>query len=89
VKVILVERVLDPPMTAAQVDVAAAEPEPCFALRGVRFLHTYLSPGGARSLCVYAAPDAESVREGFRASGITWERIWAADFVVPTAATEE
>ncbi len=32
-----------------------------------------------RLTCEFEAPDAESVREAFRASGLPYERIWAAE----------
>ena len=75
---IVVEREFDPPMTPEAVDRLVHSDNPCFRLRGMRIVHSYLSKDGRRGVCVFEAPDAESVREGNREAGVPFVRVWNA-----------
>jgi Nickel responsive protein SCO4226-like len=44
----------------------------------VRFLRTYFSADRRRMLCVYDAPDAESVRAAQQTIAMPVERVWPA-----------
>lgn len=55
----------------------------CLAEREIRWLYSYLSPDGTRSICCFEAPDAESVRESYRRSQQPFERIWPAHRLAP------
>lgn len=50
----------------------------CLARHRVRFLRSYFARDRQRMLCVYEAPDAESVREAQRQAGMPFEKAWAA-----------
>jgi hypothetical protein len=51
----------------------------CLEAHGVRFLRTYVSSDRTRLLCLYEAPDAESVRIAQRTIGMPFDRIWSTD----------
>ncbi len=64
---------------------AEAEAEPmarridrCLALRGARWMRSYITTDGRRAICEFEAPDAESVREAFRTAGQPFDRAWVA-----------
>jgi hypothetical protein len=35
-----------------------------------------------RRICVFDAPDADSVRVSFRSAGVKFERVWAAEEIL-------
>jgi hypothetical protein len=51
----------------------------CLEMRNVRFLRTYFSADRRRMLCLYSAPDAESVRQAQREAGVPFDAAWAFD----------
>jgi hypothetical protein len=64
----------------------AADPEEvyrrirgCLAARNARWMRSFVTTDGRRSICQFEAPDAETVREAFRAAGHPFERAWVAD----------
>jgi hypothetical protein len=50
----------------------------CLALRNARWVRSFVTVDGRRSICQFEAPDAESVREAFRSAGHPFERAWVA-----------
>lgn len=78
-RVYIVERYFDEPIILADIEEQERQSKSCFDMRNVSFLHTYVSPDRKRTICVYEAPDAESVREAQREAGLPFERVWAAD----------
>ena len=50
----------------------------CFQIHRVRLLRSYLSADRLRMICLYHAPDAESVRVAQRQSGLPADRAWTA-----------
>jgi len=48
----------------------------CLETRNVRFARTYFSADRRRMLCLYAAPDAESVRQAQREAGVPFAEAW-------------
>ncbi len=55
----------------------------CLAERNIVWLHSYLSSDGSRSVCLFEAPDAESVRESFRRSQQPFGSAWSAQLIDP------
>jgi hypothetical protein len=51
----------------------------CLEVRKARWVRSYVTTDGRRSICEFEAPDAETVREAFRAAGHPCERVWVAD----------
>jgi hypothetical protein len=50
----------------------------CLALRSARWMRSYVTVDGRRAICEFEAPDAETVREAFRAAGHPFVRAWVA-----------
>lgn len=84
---VVVERLFSPPMDEAAVRDALARGSRCLEERGCRILWTYLSTDGRRCVCVFAAPDAESVRETQRQIGMPFETAWPATVHGPSSAS--
>jgi hypothetical protein len=74
-QVILVE--YDRPAPADQEELRRRV-ERCLALRNARWMRSYHIADGRRSICQFEAPDAETVREAFRAAGHPFDRAWVA-----------
>ena len=51
----------------------------CLAQHRVRFLRTFLATDSKRMICVYRAPDAESVRLAQREAGMPFEAVWPVE----------
>jgi hypothetical protein len=81
---IVVERVLPRPFDEAGIRKAAADGAWCRQQHASRIVWTYLSTDGLRCLCVFGAPDAESVRQSQRESGMPYETAWPASVHVPS-----
>jgi hypothetical protein len=81
---IVVERLLPRPLDEAGIRKAAADGAWCREQYGCRIVWTFLSPDGLRCVCVFAAPDAESVRQSQRQSGMPYEAAWPASVHVPS-----
>jgi hypothetical protein len=75
---IVVERRLAEPLDEATVRSVVASEAWCFQAHGCRIVWTYLSGDDERCLCVFAAPDAESVRHLQRRIGMPFETAWPA-----------
>lgn len=80
---VVVERSFD---TAADLDALQAREEAhawCLEQHRVTFLRTFLSADGKRMLCLYHAPDAESVRLAQQQAGMPVARVWACRVFSP------
>jgi hypothetical protein len=80
---VLVERRFEEPVTLESlqaIEDAAAE---CLELHRVTFLRTYFSANKKNMLCLYQAPDTESVRIAQQKAGMPVERIWACKHFLP------
>jgi hypothetical protein len=75
----IVEYVFDPPATEEQFDAAFARLNPCLKEHGVRWVRSFVALDRRRRVCVFDAPDAESVRESYRSAGVKFERVWSAE----------
>jgi hypothetical protein len=82
---IVVERTLPQPMDETGVRAAAARGAWCLEQRDSRSVASYLSDEGRRLICVFAGPDAESIREAQRQVGIPFDVAWPATVVVSGA----
>ena len=80
---IVVERLLPRPLDEAAIRESVASGAWCFQQYGCRIVWTYLSGEGQRCLCVFAAPDAETVRQLQRRIGMPFETAWPATLHEP------
>lgn len=74
---VLVARRFEAPVTLEAVQSAEDRKAWCLEARGVSFLRSYFSSDRKRMMCVYRAPDAESVRLAEREAGVPFEDVWA------------
>jgi len=75
---VVVERAFAEPVAFAAVQEQEDAGAWCLDQHGVRFLRTYFALDRRRMICLYAAPDAESVRIVQREIGLPHERVWNA-----------
>jgi len=79
--IVVVERSFRAPVAFEDVQAAEERAAGCLEAHGVRFLRTYFSRDRRRMVCLYEAPDAESVRLAQEKAGLPFERAWAARVV--------
>jgi hypothetical protein len=77
-QVVIVRRQFDRPLTAERVRSLMEKNNWCWVAHDAELLISYLAADGMSSLCVYSAPDAESVRIANRKAQLPAEEIWTA-----------
>lgn len=55
----------------------------CLEMREVKFIRTFFSADKKRMLCLYQAPDVESVRQAQREAKMPFEKIWSFGTIRP------
>lgn len=55
----------------------------CLEARNVNFIRTFYSSDEKRMMCLYEAPDAESVRQAQREAGVPFAEAWAFVAIPP------
>jgi len=80
---IVVERDLPVAMTMEDVERVFAERGGCLEIYRATLLSSVLSHDGLRMCCVFAAPDAESVRQANRTMELPLSRAWPATLHEP------
>ena len=83
---VVLERTLPQPFDETAIRDASARNAWCFGEWGCHIVWSYLSTNGLRCLCVFAAPDAESVRQSQRQAGLPYEKAWPATVHEPPPA---
>jgi len=78
---ILVERQFEDSVTLRQIQDIEDAGIWCLETRDVRFIRTYFSADQKRMICLYEAPDAESVRQAQRQAGVPFDDVWAFRFI--------
>jgi hypothetical protein len=74
---VLVERSFATPVTVNEIQALEDAGAGCLQSYQVNFLRTFASLDGRRMLCLYQAPDAESVRLAQRRAGLPVDRVWS------------
>ena len=75
---VIVERTFAAPVEPARIEDMKRTHAWCFQQNRVRFVESYLSVDGKRMICIYEAPDAESVRRLNRQAALPYDAIWTA-----------
>jgi hypothetical protein len=83
---VVVERTLPEPLDEVAIRDAAARGAWCLDQYGCRIVWSYLSSDGRRTICVFAGPDADSVRQVQRQTGMPFDVAWPATVHVPGPA---
>jgi ubiquinone/menaquinone biosynthesis C-methylase UbiE len=76
---VLAEQAFQEPLTTERYAADAKKLHPCLDVRRGAWRRSSLAMDRLRMVCEFEAPDAEAVREAFRASGLAYERVWTAD----------
>jgi len=84
---IVVERQFPEPADIAALKISARDDSGCLARHNAQYLYSYLAPDCRRMVCVFEAPDAESVRIASRQSGMPFERAYSATIHEPPLAS--
>jgi Nickel responsive protein SCO4226-like len=74
---VVLERRFDQPLTAQAVLDLASDGAGCLARYRVNWYRSLLASDGRSMVCLFAAPDAESVRVGLRQAGADVTHCWA------------
>lgn len=74
---VLVGRRFNVPAVFAEIQSLETAGQGCLETHRVRFVRTYFSTDRKRMICLYQAPDAESVRIAQREAGMPVEQVWA------------
>lgn len=80
---VLVERSFDNPVTLQEIQAIEDAGIKCLESRKVRFIRTFFSHDRQRMVCLYEAPDAESVRQAQREADVPFDDAWAFKPVGP------
>lgn len=75
---VVVERELPAGVTLEQIRALVASPDACFHLHRATLLASHVARDARRMVCVYSAPDAESVRRANVQARQPVSRAWAA-----------
>jgi|GEM_PF-387186 len=80
---VLVERSFAEPVAFADVQALEDQGSWCLDQHHIRFLGTFFAKDRRRMICLYTAPDAETVRLTNRRLDMPFETAWAARAVAP------
>src|SRR5687767_13604383 len=90
-ELVLVERRFEQPTQFTDIQGLEDAGISCLETHHVRFLKSFLSKDRRRMLCLYEAPDAESVRLAEEQAKVPYERAWSCqplgDFQPSAAST--
>ena len=75
---IVVEESFDPPLTEEIHSHLTAALAPCLELREATWVGSHMSADRTRCICVYEAPDAQSVRDAYQRAGFKYDRVWVS-----------
>jgi len=82
-ELVVVERVFPTAVTAEFVSTAFKRSGWCLDLHRATYVESYLGGDGKKMVCVFRAPDAESVRLANNQGGVPYTAVWTANVHVP------
>ena len=80
---VIVLRNFDEPVALEDLQAVEDDNAHCLEAHRVRFMRTFFATDCRRMACLYAAPDAESVRIVQRQAGMPFDSVWAFRRVSP------
>ena len=80
---VVVERLFPSPVTPDFVAHALREKGWCLDLHRAEYVESYLAADGLRMVCLFRAPDAESVRLANEQAAVPYTNVWTASMHVP------
>lgn len=82
---VIVTRRFSGPVTLESVQAIEDAGAWCLDAHKVHFLRTFFARDRTRMICLYHAPDAESVRLAQRQAGMPVDEVWSFNRVLPAA----
>jgi hypothetical protein len=76
--IVVVERSYEAELTRAELEARVQAAAVCSQRQRARLRYSLLARGGLRAVCMYDAPDAESVRAVQHSADLPYDRIWSA-----------
>ncbi len=86
---VVVERSFREPVSLEAVRALGKAGTRCLEMHAVTFLRTFFSRDRRRMVCLYRAPDTESVRHVQRQAGMGFDRVWACRWLRPAATDSD
>jgi hypothetical protein len=80
---VILERVFDPPLTDERFAELSGRLGPCLQRNDIRWIRSHRSLDRTRLICLFEAPDADTLRDALRQAKIEHERVWSADVLEP------
>ena len=80
---VLVERLFEEPVAFEGAHALEEAMGWCLEQHRVQWVRSYFSTDGRRSLCLYHAPDAESVRLAQHQAGLPFDAVWTFERIGP------
>lgn len=80
---VVVERSWDEPVDFATIAAREKAGAWCLQAHDVTFLRSFFSADQRRMICLYRAPDAESVRQAQIKAGMPFEAVWSFQHLTP------
>lgn len=80
---VVVERIFDSPVEFEQIAALARAGSWCMQTHRAQHVRSFFSANRQRMLCLYGAPDAESVRMAQREAGLPFSAVWAFERIAP------
>ncbi|MDX2272787.1 MAG: DUF4242 domain-containing protein [Cyanobacteriota bacterium] len=87
VSLVIVETVTEQILTDELLASADRQITPCIQARNATWRYSLLSSDRHRMICIYDAPDAESIRDAYRRGGLASSRAWAGYVIQPEGTT--
>ncbi len=78
-KYLIVEHSFDPPLKEEDLNNISERLGPCLEQHKIKAMRSYVSDDGSRMLCVFEAPDAESVRIAHRTANVDFDSVWVGE----------
>ena len=85
---VLVERVFEEPVELEAIQELSDRGAWCLQLHRVRYIRTLFARDRRRMICIYEAPDAESVRIAQVQAGMPLTRVWSAQIIAPAPGVD-
>lgn len=80
---VIVERNFDEPASMDELQAREEAGANCLEIRRVSFIRSLFSADMKKMICLYRAPDAESVRASQEQVGMPFDRVWACKHYTP------
>ena len=80
---VVVETQSETPLYPEVPNEATFRTEECLAKHNCTWRYTLLSSSRHRMICIFEAPDTESVRKSFRRGGTAFSHMWSGELIMP------